>query len=162
MLAAATAAVIGLAAGVTVALPGPGRAQAPVDGAQMWVIGGCASCHGNLAEGGQDPAMPQGPSIRRTRLDAAALKETIACGRADKFMPANLATSYTTTPCYGMALAAAPPTNIVMGAGYSAEELDALVTFLVDNVVGKTRITKANCALFNGGNADAADCRNYN
>ncbi|MFO1184752.1 MAG: hypothetical protein U1E56_08195 [Bauldia sp.] len=75
-------------------------------------------------------------------------------------MPFNLAGAYTETACYGLPLGK-PPEVITRGAGLSAEQLNLLVDFLTKNVVGKTNITRENCALFFDGNANAPLCRQF-
>ena len=129
-------------------------------GAALWGRSGCAACHGNLAAGDGDPAYPAGPSLRRTRLEREQLAATIACGRPGTDMPLNLKGAYTEVACYGLPLGA-PPAE-VKGKGFlSAEEISTLVDFLVANVVGKTRITRDNCALFNDGNRNAPECLQF-
>jgi mono/diheme cytochrome c family protein len=147
-------ALIGLAAAAFALLATPGSAQ---EGGDVWGKGGCTACHGGLAQGGGGGEMPAGPNLRRTRLTPADLKETIACGRGE--MPFHLEAAYKTVACYGIPIpgpAAAP-----QGAALTAQEIDALVNFLVTNVVGQTTITRANCALFNGGNANSPVCATY-
>lgn len=144
--------------GAALAFSSPGLAQAT--GGDVWSLGGCLACHGNLAEGGNDPAMPLGPNLRRTRLTADQLKEVVSCGRPGSEMPYNLDGAYTVTACYGMPLGP-PPANVFPGAGLNVEDIDLLVNFLVSEVVGKTRITRENCALFFGGDANALSCRDY-
>lgn len=146
----------GLAFGALLALGTPGQAQET--GGDVWGQAGCFACHGELAEGGADPALPRGPNLRRTRLTAEQLTETIACGRVGSEMPYNLEGAYTQTACYGMPLGPAP-SNVLPGAGLSAEQIGLLVDFLVADVVGKTRVTRENCALFFGGNANALTCQ---
>jgi hypothetical protein len=102
--------------------------------------------------------MPRGPNLRRTRLTAEQLTETISCGRVGTEMPYNLATAYTEHACYGMPLGPAP-TTVLPGAGLTEDQINLLVNFLVTDVVGKTRVTRENCALFFGGNANALTCQ---
>ncbi len=152
-----------LLAGLTVAvavtaIAGPARAQDA--GAAVWSRGACSNCHGNLAEGGGDPAYPQGPSLRRTSLDPDQIKETIACGRPETQMPYHLAGAYTTAACYGLPLGAVPA-KTAKGSALTAAQIDDLVAFLVKNVVGMARITRGNCATFNDGNENAPECQQY-
>ena len=81
------------------ALPTPSLAQ---DGGPLWGRGGCGGCHGPLAGGGDDPAEPEGPNLRRSRLDRDLMLETIACGRPGTEMPFNLEGAYTEIECYGI------------------------------------------------------------
>jgi hypothetical protein len=131
-----------------------------MSGAELWGQSGCANCHGNLAAGGGDAAYPAGPNLRRTKLDHDQLVETISCGRPSTPMPFNLKGAYTEISCYGLPLGPAPE-GTTSGASMTADQINALVDFLVAEVVGKTKITKQNCALFAGGNEDAPECQQY-
>src|SRR2546427_9259715 len=78
-------------------------------GLQTWKTSGCADCHGPFADGDrEDDDFPIGANLRTTRLDAAALKMTIRCGRAGTGMPSFDEGAYTVRPCYGRPLSAAP------------------------------------------------------
>lgn len=143
---------------VIVAGANPGQAQQA--GATLWGRSGCADCHGNLAAGDGDPAYPAGPNLRRTRLDREQLIATISCGRPGTDMPMNLKGAYTQVACYGLPLGD-PPAEI-KGKGFlSVEDVTTLVDFLVTHVVGKTKITRENCAVFNDGNPNAPACRQF-
>ncbi len=135
----------------------PSQAQ---DGGAIWGRGGCLSCHGNLAAGDGDAAYPQGPNLRRTQLDRELLIEAIGCGRPDTEMPYNLAGAYTETACYGLPVGEAPP-EVIQGAVFTADELATLVDFLIENVVGVTKITRENCGAFFGGNPNVPSCLQY-
>ncbi len=149
-----------VAAGFVVA--GTAAAFAQDAGAKVWARGGCAMCHGNLAAGDGDPSYPRGPNLRRTQLTPEQLIETISCGRPNTQMPTNLKGAYKETSCYGLPVGEVPGEVVGLGKGsLSAEEIQSLVDFLVKNVVGKPRITRANCALFNDGNQDAPECQQY-
>jgi hypothetical protein len=51
-------------------------------GLTTWRDSGCADCHGAFANGEkQRDESPDGANLRTTRLDGAALKQTISCGR---------------------------------------------------------------------------------
>jgi cytochrome c553 len=51
-------------------------------GLATWKSAGCADCHGKFADGNpDDDDFPTGADLRTTRLDAAAMKQTIMCGR---------------------------------------------------------------------------------
>src|SRR5450631_1898398 len=58
----------------------PGAAPAAAAGENAWDKAGCLQCHGASGEGGDGGEFPAGPSLRKTRLDRAALAETISCG----------------------------------------------------------------------------------
>src|SRR6266852_5716697 len=58
-------------------------------GLAIWKTTGCADCHGSFADGDrEDDEFPIGANLRTTKLDLAALKMTIRCGRAGSGMPA--------------------------------------------------------------------------
>lgn len=151
--------VIALAGGAILALSAlawstPSAAQ---DGGELWGRGGCGACHGTLGEGGDDPAEALGPSLRESRLERDLILETVSCGRPGTPMPFNLTGGYTEIPCYGI-LSAEKPAEVFGAGGFTAEELEVMVDFLMEYVVGVTRITRENCAAFFGGNANARTC----
>ena len=150
-------ALAALVIGAGVALTSPSFAQAT--GGDIWLKSGCSDCHGNLAAGDGDPAYPAGPNLRRMALERADLRETIACGRPGTQMPYHLADAYTGTPCFGMT--GAIPEGTRKGGAMTARDLDTLVDFLLTSVKGVTRITRANCALFNGGDLNAPGCAEF-
>ncbi len=151
--------VTGLGLGALVAVLAP-PALAQMTGGDLWGRGGCADCHGNLAAGDGDPTYPAGPNLRRTTLQPDDLRETIACGRPGTGMPYHLANAYAGTACYGMT--GAVPEGTRRGIAMTAQELDMLADFLTTSVKGQARITKANCALFYGGNPNDPGCAQYN
>ena len=63
---------------------------------------GCAECHGAFADGEkQRDESPTGANLRTTRLDAAALKEVIACGKpGGAGMPSFDEGAYKVRACY--------------------------------------------------------------
>lgn len=136
----------------------PGEAQQA--GAGIWSRGGCADCHGNLAAGDGDPTYPPGPNLRRITLKRDELIETIACGRPGTGMPTNMKGAWTATSCFGIPPGAVPM-DVVARATLTAQEVDTLADFLLNFVVGKTKITRENCAIFNEGNANTPACLQY-
>ncbi len=60
------------------------------DGMRLYLQkGDCQACHGWAADGRKmDSQMPDGSSLRETRLDRARLIQTIKCGRPGTGMPA--------------------------------------------------------------------------
>src|SRR5215467_6228939 len=56
-------------------------------GEAAWDKAGCLQCHGAAGEGGAGGEFPAGPSLRKTRLDRAALVEAISCGLPGTQMP---------------------------------------------------------------------------
>ena len=126
----------------------------------LWQSGGCFNCHGNLAAGDGDPSYPTGPNLRQTKLKRDQLVETISCGRPGTPMPFNLAGAYTETACYGKPLGPAPA-DVNRGAGFTADQIQTLVDFLMKDVVGVTKITRENCAAFFDGDANSPLCQQY-
>jgi mono/diheme cytochrome c family protein len=105
-----------------------------VAGEAAWDKAGCPQCHGASGEGGTGGEFPAGPNLHKTRLDRAALVETIACGLPGTEMPAWLDGAYSKRPCYGFAQ---PPAGTVLMPVLSAGEVEALADFLVAKFVGK-------------------------
>jgi mono/diheme cytochrome c family protein len=104
-------------------------------GEEAWNKAGCPPCHGADGEGGTGGEFPAGPSLRKTRLDRATLTETISCGLPGTEMPAWLDGAYTQRPCYGFS--AGPPDGTTLIPVLSADEIEALVDYLLAKIVGK-------------------------
>src|SRR5882762_6416258 len=79
-------------------------------GLEVWKKSGCAECHGSFADGEkQRDEAPTGANLRTTRLDTAALKVVISCGKpGGAGMPSFDEGAYTVRPCYGRPLGAEP------------------------------------------------------
>jgi hypothetical protein len=107
-------------------------------GESAWDKAGCLQCHGSSGEGGAGGEFPAGPSLRTTRLDRAALTETISCGLPGTEMPAWLDGAYTRRPCYGFA-GGPPADGTVLMPVLSGGEIDALVDYLLAKIVGQRR-----------------------
>jgi mono/diheme cytochrome c family protein len=134
---AVSMAMLGLAAGL--ALTSVARAQGTARvaaGEDAWDKAGCFECHGTSGEGGTGGEFPAGPSLRQTRLDRAALAETISCGRPGTPMPAWLAGAYTERPCRGLPKGPAP-SGVVLTPVLGADEIQALLDFLMAKIVGQ-------------------------
>jgi mono/diheme cytochrome c family protein len=104
-------------------------------GENAWDKAGCLQCHGASGDGGDGGEFPAGPSLRKTRLDRAALIETISCGLPGTQMPAWLDDAYTKRQCYGFPVGP-PPAEITVMPMLSAGEIEALVDFLGAKFVG--------------------------
>jgi hypothetical protein len=104
-------------------------------GEAAWDKAGCPQCHGASGEGGRGGEFVAGPSLRTTRLAKEALIDTIGCGRPGTEMPAWLAGAYTEIPCYGVK--GPVPAGLDRVPVLNAEEVAALVDFLLAKVVGK-------------------------
>jgi len=105
-------------------------------GEAAWDTAGCVQCHGASGEGGTGGEFPAGPSLRATLLDKTLLKETIRCGRPGAAMPAFLTGAYTEISCYGLPTGR-PPAGLDLMPVLSADEIDALVDYLLAKIVGK-------------------------
>ncbi len=74
--------VFGVAALVTSAIASSQDGTRVTAGLATWKTAGCADCHGKFADGNpDDDDFPIGADLRTTRLDTAALRQTITCGR---------------------------------------------------------------------------------
>ncbi len=134
-------------------------AQAQDAGLALWNGGGCFGCHGDLAAGGGDPANPGGPSLRR-RIAPEVVLKTIACGRPNTDMPSFLIDADKSPICARPATEPAPGAVATLDL-FTAEEVQTLVAWLEANVIGKSRITRENCAAFFDGNANTPTCLQY-
>jgi mono/diheme cytochrome c family protein len=103
-------------------------------GEAAWDKAGCLQCHGSTGEGGAGGEFPAGPSLRKTRLDRAALTEAISCGLPGTQMPGWLDGAYTQRPCYGFA-PGLPPDGATLTPVLSASEVEALVDYLLAKIV---------------------------
>jgi Cytochrome C oxidase, cbb3-type, subunit III len=104
-------------------------------GEAAWDKAACLQCHGSNGEGGDGGEFPAGPSLRKTRLDRAALIEAISCGLPGTAMPSWLDGAYTTRACYGFP-PGLPPAEITATPVLSASEIEALVDFLAAKFIG--------------------------
>jgi mono/diheme cytochrome c family protein len=102
-------------------------------GEEAWNKAGCFQCHGTSGEGGDGGEFPAAPSLRATRLDRATLAETISCGRPGTPMPAWLDGAYAQSPSYGLPKR---PADVVLTPVLSADEIAALVDYLMARIVG--------------------------
>ena len=129
---------IGLIAGAGLSLCTAAFAQdaaAVAAGENAWDKAGCLQCHGASGQGGDGGEFPAGPSLQKTRLDRAALAETISCGLPGTQMPSWLDGAYTKRSCYGFPLGPAPA-EITLTPVLSAGEIEALVDYLMAKIVG--------------------------
>src|SRR6266436_3402005 len=118
-------------------------------GLAIWKTTGCADCHGPFADGDrEDDDFPIGANLRTTRLDAAALKMTIRCGRAGTGMPSFDEGAYTVRPCYGRPLSAAPDNLQPTSSMLNSDEIDAVIAYLQARIVGRGRITREECLFY--------------
>jgi hypothetical protein len=152
-----------LAIGLSIGLQVTG-AQAQSDdqvkaGLAAWRNSGCADCHGAFADGEkQRDEMPTGANIRTSKLDAAALKQTISCGRPGTGMPSFDEGAYKVRACNGKALGARPDDLFPAPVALTPDQIDAVVTYLQARIVGKGRtITKGECLFYYADEPDWCD-----
>ena len=148
---------------VALVVPAAAQSASPdqvAAGLKVWKErGGCFNCHGDFGQGGEGGHFPAGPSLRSTQLDRDTLKQVVECGLPGTPMPFNLLGAYTEHPCYGDTVGEVQE-GAVPGAGLSEAEIDDLVAYLFDKVVGKRRITKQECVEYHG-DPNAVACADY-
>jgi mono/diheme cytochrome c family protein len=105
-------------------------------GEAAWNKAACLQCHGSAGEGGSGGEFPAGPSLRTTQLNRVLLVDTIRCGRPGTQMPAWLDGAYTQISCYGLPKGP-PPAGLELTPVLSADEVDALVDYMMAKMVGK-------------------------
>ena len=105
-------------------------------GEAAWDKAGCLQCHGSTGEGGVGGEFPAGPSLRKTRLDRAALIEAISCGLPGTQMPSWLDGAYSQRSCYGFP-PGPPPDGTTLMPVLDANEVEALVDYLLAKIVGR-------------------------
>jgi mono/diheme cytochrome c family protein len=119
-------------------------------GLAVWKNSGCAECHGSFADGEkQRDESPTGANLRTARLDAAALKLVISCGRpGGAGMPAFDEGAYKVRACYGRPLGAPPDNLYPTGTTLSPDQIDAVIAYLQARIIGRGRITKEECLAY--------------
>jgi mono/diheme cytochrome c family protein len=123
-------------------------------GLTVWKTAGCADCHGPFADGDkQRDEAPTGANLRQARLDNATIAETIRCGRPGAGMPSFGEDAYTPRGCYGQPAAPAPADLYPAARKLSAQEIDAVVTYLRARIVGRRAVTPQECAYYYEENA---------
>jgi mono/diheme cytochrome c family protein len=129
------------------------RAKASLE---VWKSAGCADCHGAFADGdNQGGDFPTGANLRATKLDDAALAETIRCGLPNTGMPRFDEGAYTQRSCNGNATGPVPDGLYPTPRMLSGDEIDALVVYLRTRVVGRRKVTPEECAEYYGDMADS-------
>src|SRR6266849_398779 len=107
-------------------------------GLQIWKTSGCADCHGPFADGDrEDDDFPVGANLRTTKLDLAALKMTIRCGRAGSGMPAFDDGAYTTRECGGRFPGARPENLQPTPRALTPDEIDLVIGYLQARINGR-------------------------
>jgi mono/diheme cytochrome c family protein len=139
-------ALAGMVMGHATAAPNEDAVKA---GLEIWKSSGCADCHGPFADGDkQRDEMPTGANLRGSRLDGAALKQTISCGRPDTGMPSFDGGAYLIRPCYGRALGDAPDNLYPTPRTLTPEQIDSVITYLQAHVLGRRQITHEDCLYY--------------
>jgi hypothetical protein len=125
-------------------------------GLEAWKTAGCPECHGAFADGEkQRDEAPTGANLRQARLDDAMLREIIRCGRPGTGMPKFGADAYTPRGCYGKPPEPPPSALYPAARDLSADELDAVVTYLRARVIGRRAVTRDECVFYYGDLADS-------
>jgi len=129
-------------------------------GLRAWKTSGCADCHGPFADGDrEDDDFPVGANLRTTKLETAALKMTIRCGRPGMGMPAFEEGAYTTHSCYGRPLGSVPNNLQPTSQTLTADEIDAVIVYLQARIIGRGRITREECLAYYDN--QPAPCEDY-
>jgi mono/diheme cytochrome c family protein len=141
-------------------------AQAPdasdvAEGMRLYLQkGDCQACHGWAADGRKmDSQMPDAPNLRETRLTRERLVQTIKCGRPGTGMPAYDKFAYSDGRCYGMKQADLKSPMPDPPATFQPREIDMVVDFLMQKVVGKGPMDRAKCIAYWGSDVEA--CREF-
>jgi mono/diheme cytochrome c family protein len=121
--------------------------------------GDCQSCHGWAGDGRKmDSQMPDGSNLRETRLNRERLVQTIKCGRPGTGMPAFDKFAYTDGRC-GLKAADLKTPMTDPPATFQPREIDLVVAFLTEKVVGKGPMDRAKCVAYWGSEVDA--CKEF-
>jgi mono/diheme cytochrome c family protein len=129
-------------------------------GLAMWKTTGCADCHGPFADGDrEDDDFPIGANLRTSKLDAAALRTTIRCGRAGTGMPSFDEGAYTTRECYGRPQVSRPGNLQPTPRTLSLDEIDAVIAYLQARIIGRGKITREECLSYYEDQPDT--CEDY-
>jgi mono/diheme cytochrome c family protein len=125
-------------------------------GLETWKTAGCSECHGAFADGEKErDEAPTGANLRQTRLDNAAIAETIRCGRPGTGMPKFGEDAYTPRGCYGNAAEPVPDGLYPAPRNLTAAEIASVVVYLRARIIGRRAVTREVCANYYGENADA-------
>jgi len=129
-------------------------------GLVIWKTAGCADCHGPFADGDrEEDDFPIGANLRTTRLDPAALKVTIRCGRAGTGMPSFDEDAYTTRECYGRPLGTRPGNLQPTPQTLTLDEIDTVIAYLQARIIGRGKITREECLSYYDDQPDT--CEDY-
>jgi mono/diheme cytochrome c family protein len=141
-------------------LQAPADAGDVAEGMRLYLQkGDCQACHGWAADGRKmDSQMPDGSNLRETRLTRERLAQTIKCGRPGTGMPAFDKFAYTDGRC-GLKQSDLKTPMPDPPATFQPREIDLLVGFLMEKVVGKGPMDRAKCIAYWGSEVDA--CKEF-
>jgi mono/diheme cytochrome c family protein len=123
-------------------------------GLELWKGSGCSDCHGAFANGERErDESPAGANLRTARLDAAALKRVISCGRTGAEMPAFMEGAGSAPAC-GQGVGEYPAPRML-----TPDQIDTVIAYLQARIVGHGQITKSECLAYYDNNAD--QCEDY-
>jgi mono/diheme cytochrome c family protein len=129
-------------------------------GLATWKTAGCVDCHGPFADGDrEDDDFPVGANLRTTKLDPAALKMTIRCGRAGAGMPSFDEDAYTMRECYGRPQGTRPDNLQPTPRALMLDEIDLVIAYLQARVIGRGKITREECLSYYEDQPDT--CEDY-
>jgi mono/diheme cytochrome c family protein len=127
-------------------------------GLATWKSAGCADCHGKFADGNpDDDDFPIGADLRTMRLDTAALRQTITCGRPATGMPSFDEGAYVVRGCYGQRPGTRPGNLQPTPRMLSQEEIDDVIDYLQARIIGHGRVTRQECLAYHEGQDDACE-----
>jgi mono/diheme cytochrome c family protein len=122
-------------------------------GLEVWKGSGCSDCHGAFANGEKDrDEAPTGANIRTSRLDAAALKRMISCGSVRAEMPAFIEGAASAPACREQGAEQYPAPRTL-----TADDIDSVVAYLQARIVGRGRVTKAECVAYYDSRPDSCE-----
>jgi len=106
----------------------------------------------------EDDDYPVGANLRTTKLDGAALRETIRCGRPGRGMTAFDTGSYTLRACNDRALGDVPDNLQPTPRPLGLDEIDAIIAYLQARIIGRGPITHDECMMHYD---NPPDCEDY-
>jgi mono/diheme cytochrome c family protein len=122
-------------------------------GLELWKGSGCSDCHGAFANGEKDrDEAPTGANLRTSRLDTAALKRMISCGSVQAEMPAFIEGAASAPVCSGQGAGQYPAPRTL-----TADQIDSVVAYLQARIVGRGRVTKAECLAYYDSRSDSCE-----
>jgi mono/diheme cytochrome c family protein len=152
---------VALMVGSALGQPAAADTVADVAGKSVFRKANCMGCHKWDGSGGGGYG-GDALSLRRTQLGREQIMMTVACGRPEAGMPYHLRGAYDdpNKPCYGLDRQQAggqiPPEPTIY---LRADDIKAVVAYVVDTIKGKGETTHAECTAFWG--PDSRVCNVY-